>query len=156
MIMPDTNLDLSVTRYIDAPPARVWEIMTRRLPEWWCPRPWTAEIVEQDWRPGGRSAVIMRGPNGEAMPNEGIFLSVEPGRQFAFTDAITADLRPQGPFMIGIFAIAAEGEGTRYTATARHWTAEALAQHRDMGFEPGWSAAAAQLAELCEHDTAAA
>jgi uncharacterized protein YndB with AHSA1/START domain len=27
-------LELSVTRYIDAPPARVWQIMTERMTEW--------------------------------------------------------------------------------------------------------------------------
>jgi uncharacterized protein YndB with AHSA1/START domain len=50
-------LELSVTRLIDAPVDTVWKIATERLEEWWCPKPWTAEIVEQDWRAGGRSAV---------------------------------------------------------------------------------------------------
>ena len=70
------DLDLSVTTYIDAPPEMVWQVMTQRQEEWWCPTPWRAEIVEQDWRPGGRAAMIMRGPNGEEMPNEGVFLDV--------------------------------------------------------------------------------
>ena len=39
--------------------------MTERLSEWWCPKPRTTEIVELDWRPGGRNAMVMRGPNGE-------------------------------------------------------------------------------------------
>ena len=52
--------------------------------------------------------------------------------------------------MIGIWEIAPENGGTRYTATARHWTAEAKAQNEAMGFHAGWSAAADQLAALCE------
>ena len=24
-----------------------------RVEEWWCPKPWTVEIVEQDWRAFG-------------------------------------------------------------------------------------------------------
>lgn len=32
--MSDTN-ELSVTRYIAAPPAKVWEVMAERQEEWW-------------------------------------------------------------------------------------------------------------------------
>jgi len=144
------DLDLSVTTYIDAPPEMVWQVMTQRQEEWWCPTPWRAEIVEQDWRPGGRAAMIMRGPNGEEMPNEGVFLDVVPGKHFISTDAFTVGWRPAGPFMVGIWAIEAEGEGTRYTASARHWSAEARDQHAAMGFEAGWGAVAQQLKALCE------
>lgn len=30
--------ELTITRYIDAPPERVWDAMTRRQEEWWCPK----------------------------------------------------------------------------------------------------------------------
>lgn len=142
--------ELSVTRHIGAPPEMVWQAITERTSEWWCPKPWTTEIIEQDWRTGGRSATVLHGPDGERHEGEGVFLDVTPGKRFAFTDAITADLKPQGPFMIGIFEIAAEGSGTRYTASARHWTEEAKIQHEEMGFTDGWSKVADQLAELCE------
>ena len=49
-----------------------------------------------------------------------------------------------------VFEIAPDGAGTRYTARARHWTDEAVARHREMGFEGGWSAVADQLAALSE------
>lgn len=39
---------------------------------------------------------------------------------------------------------------TCYTATARHWTEDAMVRHRDMGFVDGWAACAAQLKELAE------
>ena len=142
--------ELSVERIIDAPPSAVWTVMTDRMPEWWCPKPWTAKVIELDWRAGGRSAMVMHGPNGEAMPNEGVFLEVTPGVRFVFTDAFTAGWQPEGPFIVGIWEIAAEGASTRYRASARHWTDEALARHRDMGFEAGWGAAADQLKALCE------
>ncbi|MFY7745293.1 MAG: SRPBCC family protein [Erythrobacter sp.] len=142
--------ELSVTRYIAAPPAAVWDAMVNRQEEWWCPRPWRVEIVAQDRFPGGRSAMIMRGPDGEEMPHDGIMLAWDEGRRFASTDAIVGDLEPSGPFMIGIWEIEPEGEGTRYTARARHWSDEARQQHEEMGFVQGWEACAAQLAELCE------
>ena len=39
---------------------------------------------------------------------------------------------------------------TRYTAYARHWTEEAMTQHKEMGFDEGWGAVADQFAALCE------
>lgn len=148
--MPDQDFSLSITRLIDAPVETVWRIATERLAEWWCPKPWTVEIVEQDWRAGGRSAMIMRGPDGEEMPQEGVFLEVVPNRRFVFTDAFRAGWIPGGPFMVGTIELADEGGKTRYTATARHWTEEAKTQHEAMGFHDGWSAVAAQLAALAE------
>jgi uncharacterized protein YndB with AHSA1/START domain len=147
--MPE-SYELSVTRMIDAPVETVWRIATERMAEWWCPKPWTVEIVEQDWRAGGRSAMVMHGPNGETMPQEGVLLEVTPNERFVFTDALTAGWQPAGPFMIGIIAFADEGGRTRYTGTARHWTREAYEQHRDMGFEQGWATVADQLAALAE------
>jgi len=141
---------LSVTTYIAAPPEKVWQAMTQRQEGWWCPRPWTIEIIEQDWRPGGRSAIIMRGPQGEEAPHEGVFLDVVPGRRFISTDAFTAGWVPARPFMVGTWEIAPEEAGTRYMASARHWTEKAYERHKAMGFEEGWSTCAAQLKELCE------
>lgn len=147
--MSESN-DLSITRLIDAPVDRVWTILTERLTEWWCPKPWTTEVIEMDWRAGGRSAMVMHGPNGERHAQEGVFLEVVPGKRFVFTDAYAAGWVPQTPFMTGVFELADEGGKTRYTATARHWTTEAKAQHEAMGFAQGWGAVADQLAALAE------
>lgn len=151
---PDTPatplLELSIERHIAAPPEKVWEVMTTRMEEWWCPRPWRAEVIEQDWRSGGRSAMVMHGPNGERSDGEGVFLEVVPGKRFVFTDAFRVGWIPQGPFMVGWFDLTADGDGTHYRAGARHWDAEKYEQHKAMGFEEGWKAAAAQLAELVE------
>ncbi len=146
----DDGLTLSIERRFDASPETVWRAMTERMPEWFCPRPWRAEVVEQDWRAGGRSAMVFRGPDGEEMPQEGVFLEVVPGVRFVTTDAFAAGWTPRGPFMVGIWEITPDGTGTRYRATARHWTREAYEQHRDMGFEAGWGAAADQLRALVE------
>ena len=142
--------ELSVTTFIDAPPEKVWDIMANRKAEWWCPLPWRAEFDVDQQRPGGKIDTTMYGPEGEVHPHRGIYLAFDEGRRFASTDAIIGDLEPSGPFMIGIWAIEPEGTGTRYTATARHWTEEARQNHADMGFEQGWDECARQLKELCE------
>jgi uncharacterized protein YndB with AHSA1/START domain len=142
--------ELSVTRHIAASPERVWDVMTNRLTEWWCPKPWRAEFDQLERRAGGASNCTMYGPDGEVHPHPGLVLAWDEGRRFAFTDAIVGDLEPAGPFMIGIWEIEAEGSGTRYTAVARHWSKEACNQHEEMGFEDGWGTCADQLVEICE------
>ena len=148
--------ELAVDIFIEAPPKKVWDIMTTRQEDWWCPKPWRTEIIELDWRAGGRTAMVLRGPNaGEEHVLEGIFLEVTPGVRFVSTDAVATggadgNWTPQAPFMIGIWELAAEGNGTRYTARARHWTAEASKEHLDMGFIDGWQACAEQLTVLVE------
>ncbi|WP_440979402.1 SRPBCC domain-containing protein [Sphingomonas pseudosanguinis] len=149
--MAEARFELSVERRIAAPVERVWHVMTARLEEWFCPAPWRAEARTLEWHAGGRSLIVMHGPNGEEMPNEGIVLAVEPNRRLVMTDAFTGDWQPAGPFMVGLFEIEPDGDGTLYRGTARHWTREAMEQHRAMGFEKGWGTAADQLKALAEH-----
>jgi uncharacterized protein YndB with AHSA1/START domain len=152
----DNGWQLSVTRYIAAPPETVWQVMTERLSEWWCPRPWRTEIVELDWRAGGRCTTLMRGPDGEQSGGEGIFLEVTPGKRFVFTDAFAklgGDFRPQAAFMVGGMEISADGSGTRYFAWSRHWDEATCKRHAEMGFAEGWNAVAGQLATLAEGGT---
>ena len=146
--------ELSLSRYIDAPPETVWDVMVNRQEEWWCPVPWHAKIDRQDRRAGGRCEMTFYGPDGEVMPQNGIYLAFDEGRRFVSTDAATlgedGDFVPAGPMMIGFWEIEPEGSGTRYTARARHWTDDAKTQHEAMGFEHGWGACADQLKALCE------
>lgn len=148
--MSDTANELSVTRFIAASPAKVWSVMTDRQEEWWRPRPWRAEIDRQEHRAGGACDMTFYGPDGEKEPQNGIYLAYDEGRRFVTTDAVTGDFQPSGPFMIGIWEIAPESEGTRYTARARHWTEDTMRQHEAMGFTEGWGACADQLKSLCE------
>jgi len=143
--------ELSVSCIIAAPRATCWAVRTDRKVEWFCPKPWRAEIIEEDLRPGGRSAVQMFGPDGEETgPMEGVFLEVVPGERVVTTDAYAAGWVPQTPFITAIWTFADEGEATRFTATARHWDAEAKARHEAMGFHPGWDQMMAQFKALCE------
>lgn len=148
--MSDVPYELSVTRHIAAPPERVFRIWVDRLEEWFAPKPWTTRLIEQDLRPGGRSAMVMKGPDGETPPMEGVILEVVENRRIVVTDAFSAGWIPQTAFMVSIMTFEPEGDGTRYTAAARHWNEEARKQHEAMGFHPGWDIVADQLAALCE------
>jgi uncharacterized protein YndB with AHSA1/START domain len=156
----DDNLELRLTRYIAAPPERVWDVLVNRQEEWFCPKPWRAKISHQDRRAGGRCEMTFHGPDGEVMPQNGIYLAFDEGKRFVTTDAAVfgenGDLQPTGPFMIGFWEIEPEGDGTRFTGRARHWSEDAVRQHREMGFEGGWGIMADKLKDLCEEAKAEA
>lgn len=151
-------LDLSITRKIAAPRSLLWRAWTEPelLKRWFTPRPWTTPIVELDVRVGGHSRIVMQGPNGEQHDNLGVYLEVAKDRRLVFTDAYTEAWKPSSkPFMTGIVELADEEGGTRYTATARHWTEADKATHEQMGFHAGWNAATDQLEALVRELTKA-
>lgn len=149
--MSDEPHALSVSCHIDAPREICWRVWVEMKDQWFCPKPWRAEVIAQDLRPGGRSAVQMFGPDGEETgPMEGVFLEVVPNERAVTTDAYAVGWVPQTPFITAIWTFAVEGEGTRFTATARHWDADAKARHEEMGFHPGWDQMMAQFKALSE------
>ncbi|HWH22601.1 MAG TPA: SRPBCC family protein [Allosphingosinicella sp.] len=152
-----SELELSVTRFIDAPPETVYRAYTERTADWWVPKPWTTPAVEWDLRTGGRMYTEMRGPDGNTDGGEGLFLEVVPGQRIVWTNAFKPGWEPQTASnegcdmaIVAIITLEPEGSGTRYTARVRHWDEEAVKKHREMGFEQGWSICADQLAAIAE------
>ena len=145
--------ELTITRLVDAPREALFRCWTDPdlIPLWFCPPPWGVSEAHTDVRTGGSTLIVMRGPNGEEIPNRGVYLEVIPNEKIVFTDAFTEAWVPSDkPFMTGILTFANEGDKTRYTAVVRHWTAEDMAQHQAMGFEQGWGIATDQLEALAK------
>lgn len=83
------------------------------------------------------------------MPNRGVYLDVVKDQRIVFTDAYTSAWVPSAkPFFTCVLTFEDEGGKTRYTARARHWTAEDYAAHQQMGFHTGWGIATDQLVAL--------
>ncbi|MBL8381654.1 MAG: SRPBCC family protein [Burkholderiales bacterium] len=144
--------ELVLTRRIAASPEKLFRAWTEPelMKQWFCPRPWTTPVIETDVRPGGANFILMRGPQGEEMPNRGQYLAVVPGRLLVFTDAYVGDWQPsEKPFFTGVISFEDDGAGgTLYTARARHWTEADRAAHEAMGFHEGWGKATDQLEAL--------
>ena len=150
--MTDTHEhELVLTRLIDAPRALLYRAWTdpEMLKQWFAPLPYTTPHAELDVRPGGANLIVMRSPDGQDMPNRGVYLEVVPNEKLVFTDAFTDAWVPSPkPFMTVILTFEDEGGKTRYTARVRHWTAEDKETHEKMGFHQGWGICADQLTAL--------
>jgi uncharacterized protein YndB with AHSA1/START domain len=151
----DPKLDMSFERIVDVPKELVWKAWTQpeHLKPWFCPLPWKTIDCEIDLRPGGIFRTVMLSPEGKEFPNLGCYLEVIENEKLTWTNALLPAFRPpvlhsQSPvdfFFTASIQLAAQGTGTRYTATVRHGNEAARKQHADMGFHEGWGKALDQL-----------
>ena len=143
--------ELVLSRLIDVPREKLFRCWTEPalIVQWFTPPPWKTIRADMDVRAGGASNIVMQGPDGTEMPNPGIYLEVVKNERLVFTDAYTSAWVPSAkPFFTGVLTFEDEGGKTRYTARARHWTAEDAKAHEAMGFHAGWGIATDQLAAL--------
>jgi len=147
-----SDRELVLTRLIDVPREKLWRCWTepKLMLQWFTPAPWQTVHAETDVRPGGSSYIVMKGPDGQEMPNRGVYLEVIPNQKLVFTDAYTSAWQPsENPFFTGVLTFDDLGGGkTRYTARALHWTKENRETHEKMGFHEGWGVATDQMTAL--------
>lgn len=149
-----TERELVLVKSLRASRASVWRCWTD--PElvrlWFAPAPYSVKSAELDVRAGGVSVITMQSPEGQLTPGGGVYLEVVEGRKLVFTDAFSSGWEPKdgAPFMVASVTLEDEGDGTLYTARARHWSEEAARQHEKMGFHDGWGLCATQLETLAQ------
>ncbi|MFC3075350.1 SRPBCC family protein [Shinella pollutisoli] len=149
MITPANDRELVLTRILAATPAQLFKAWTtpELITRWFAPKPYETPIVEIEPRDGGKFRTVMTGPDGFHMDSTGVLLKVEKDRRLIFTDAFGPDWKPtEKAFFCAEVILDDLGNGrTRYTAIARHWSAEDCAEHEKMGFHEGWGQVATQL-----------
>jgi uncharacterized protein YndB with AHSA1/START domain len=143
--------ELVFTCHMPVPPQLVYRGWTdpALLVQWFTPAPWKTVKAEVDVRPGGSNYIEMESPEGQRVPNRGVYLDVVPNERLVITDAFTSAWEPSPKaFMTVVLTFVPEGTGTRYTARVQHWSESDREAHEEMGFHHGWGAAAEQLAAL--------
>jgi uncharacterized protein YndB with AHSA1/START domain len=151
--MSTNDLELVLTRLIDAPREKLWRCWTepKLMVQWFTPPPWKTVHAETDVRAGGASYIVMKGPDGQEMPMRGVYLEVIKNERLVFTDAYTQAWQPSAkPFFTCVLTFDNEGDKTRYTARALHWTQEDRETHEKMGFHQGWGIATDQMTALAK------
>ena len=153
--MKAESSELSITRFINAPPALVWKAWStpEHLAKWWIPAPIECQVIKLDLRPGGGFETRMREGGGVFEPHvEGCFLEIVPEARLVFTTVLSEGWQPAEPWLAftAILSMEAEGRGTRYSARVLHKNAADSRKHDDMGFQEGWGTALDQLADVAQ------
>ena len=150
----DAERDLTITRIIKAPRARLWQAWTdpAQLARWFLPEPAILRVDRLEVRPGGALLTSMSEAGSPFTAHiDGVFLDVEAGRRLVYTNVVTSSFRPADPgFMTAIISFADHPNGTDYTAHVMHRSPADRQMHEEAGFEDGWGTVAAQLARLVE------
>ena len=154
MKSPDPDLDLTISRIIQAPRPKVWSAWTNpsSLEKWWIPEPSRCKVVEMDLEPGGSFVTQLSENGGEFVPHiRGCFLAVDELERIVFTDSLVAGWRPAAePFMTAVITMRDHPMGTEYFAHVMHKTRADRALHEGLGFYDGWGTVIEQLARLVE------
>ena len=148
--MTTNKTELSISRFINASPARVWNAWSdpRHLEKWWIPHPMECKVLKLDLRPGGGLETLMREGTGDFGPHvTGCFLDIVPEQRMVWTTCLSDGWQPAEPWLAVTADISfiPEGTGTIYSARVLHKNAEDCKKHDDLGFEMGWGTAIEQL-----------
>ena len=78
---------LTLVRRIKAPPAKVFDALTRpeMMVQWWGPDPTPPIKAEADLRVGGRYRVVFSTKDGERHETHGVYREIAPARRLVFT-----------------------------------------------------------------------
>lgn len=143
-------LTMTVVAEFAASLQRLWDAYAdpRQIERFWGPPTYPATFTRHDMYPGGRSAYVMTGPEGDVSRGYWEFLSVDPGKSFEVLDGFAReDGSPNSdlPAMRMTFDFEETDNGSRMTTTTYFNTADELEQLIGMGMEEGMSAAMGQI-----------
>ena len=141
-----TNRTLTLERTFHAPIALVWEAWTQaeHIAHWWGPKGMKVNVLEHDFRVGGRWKYAMQTPDGKEFITEGIYSEiVEP------TKIVTsADFKPMTEGVVLEALFEEDGDQTKFTFNVIHTTEEYCRQQEKMGFYNGWGSVFNRLEEF--------
>jgi uncharacterized protein YndB with AHSA1/START domain len=143
-------LTMTVEADFPVPVQRLWDayIDPRQLERFWGPPTHPAQFTRHDAAPGGRSAYVMTGPDGEVSRGYWEWVAVDPQRSFEVRDGFALDdgsPNPELPSMRMVFSFEATPAGSRMTTVTHFNSADELATLLEMGMDEGMRQAMAQI-----------
>jgi len=91
-ITAKTESVMTVERTFNAPVDKVWHTWNdpELMKQWWSPKDYTAPVIKNDLRVGGKFLLSMRSPKGEMFWNTGTYKDIVPNKriiaQMSFSD----------------------------------------------------------------------
>ncbi|WP_223608619.1 SRPBCC domain-containing protein [Chryseobacterium sp. OSA05B] len=148
----DSNSVYVMTVY-DADVSKVWDYFTQAglLDQWWGPKPWKCETVNQDFKEGGIWQYAMVGPNGEKSYAQVQYGEIMEHRSFDGLDSFCDEKGNinenfgQSKWLFGFTGIE---EGVKVTVNIHFPSQETMNQLLEMGFEEGFKTGLTQLREV--------
>ena len=140
------NRTVTIKRTLKAPIKLVWEAWTQshHIANWWGPPGITLDVVEHDFRVGGKWKYTMIMPDGKEFVTEGVYSEIVEFKKIVSS----ADFKPmtEGVEIQAIFE--ENGDNTEFTFNIVHPTEEYCKQQTDMGILNGWGSVFNRLEEL--------
>jgi uncharacterized protein YndB with AHSA1/START domain len=140
------NRTFTLKRTFDAPVKLVWEAWTRpeHIAHWWGPKGMKINVVEHNFKVGGKWKYTMPVPGGGEFISEGIYSVIEQFKKIFSS----AEFRPmtEGVEIQAIFE--AKGQKTDFTFNVVHPTEEYHKQQVGMGANKGWGSVFDRLGEF--------
>jgi uncharacterized protein YndB with AHSA1/START domain len=136
---------LTLKKTFDAPIELVWEAWTKpeHIAQWWGPKGMAVNVVEHNFKVGGKWKYVMM------MPNKGEFISEGEYSEILKPNKIvtSANFRPMTEGVELRILLEKSGEKTIFTFSVVHPTEEYCRQQEKMGFYNGWGSTFDKLGE---------
>ncbi|MCT2563237.1 SRPBCC family protein [Chryseobacterium herbae] len=148
----DSNTVYVMTVY-DSDVSKVWDYFTQSelLDQWWGPKPWKCETVNQDFKESGIWHYAMVGPNGEKSYAQVQYGEIMEHRSFDGLDSFADEKGNinenfgQSKWLFGFTGIE---EGVKVTVNIHFPSQETMKQLLEMGFEEGFKTGLTQLRDV--------
>jgi uncharacterized protein YndB with AHSA1/START domain len=141
------GLVLRLKRMVDAPPERIFDLLTEpaEVAKWWGPHGFTTPEIELDLSVGGGYRYTMQPPDAEAFHLSGEFLEIDPPSRLVFTFR-WEEPDPDDRETVVMLSLAAVGDATEVSLSQGAFaTDERLALHSN-----GWADSFEKLGEVIE------
>ena len=153
-------LTLTITAWLDADIARVWELWAdpRKRERWWGPPSYPVTFVDYAFEPGGTLSYYMTSPEGNRHHGWWRVLSRDPPSRLVFEDGFADDNghpNTELPVTRNVVTLTqVSTTRTRMVIVTTFASREAMEQILEMGFADVMSASVGQMDELLKEEFA--
>jgi len=140
------NRTLTLKKVFNAPVKLVWNawIEPEHIMQWWAPKGMKINIIEHNFKVGGKWKYSMPMPDGNSFVSEGTYSEIVPYKKIV----TSADFKPMTEGVELHVEFEEDGNKTNFTFSVIHATEEYCKQQEKMGFYNGWGSTFDRLGVL--------